>query len=124
MNFDFISTALAQGTQGAPSASKGVAPMLPMFLAIFVIFYFFLIRPQQKKSKDAQHMMDSLTKGDRVVTIGGIHGTIANIKKKGEKNSGDDIVVLKVAENTKLEMLRSAIARVIAKEEDAAAGKE
>ena len=122
MNFDFISTALAQGAQGTGTAAKSAPPMWPMFLAIFVIFYFFLIRPQQKKSKDAQNMMDSLGKGDRVVTIGGIHGTIATIKKKGEKNSGDDIVILRVAENTKLEMLRSAIARVIDKGEDA--GKE
>lgn len=120
MNFDFISTAFAQGTQGAAPA-KSAAPMWPMFLAIFVIFYFFLIRPQQKKSKDAQNMMDSLAKGDRVITIGGIHGSIVNIKKKGEKNSGDDIVVLKVSDTTKLEMLRSAIARVIEKGE---AGKE
>lgn len=120
MNFDFISTALAQGTT---PAAKSPAPMWPMFIAIFVIFYFFLIRPQQKKSKDARNMMDSLAKGDRVVTIGGIHGAIVSIKKKNEKDSGDDIVILKVSENTKLEMLRSAIARVIAKEEDAA-GKE
>ncbi len=122
MNFEFISTALAQGTQGAAPATKSAPPMWPMFLAIFVIFYFFLIRPQQKKSKEAQNMMDSLSKGDRVVTIGGIHGAIASIKKKGEKNSPDDIVVLRVSETTKLEMLRSAIARVIAKEEEA--GKE
>ncbi len=115
MNFELVSTAFAQ-TGGAPA--KGGAPMWPMFLLIFVVFYFFLIRPQHKKQKETQNMMDSLAKGDRVITIGGIHGTIANIKKKGEQNSGDDIVVLKVSDTTKLEMLRSAIARVVEKESE------
>jgi preprotein translocase subunit YajC len=112
MNFDLISTAYAQGS-GQPSG--GGAPIWPMFLLIFVVFYFFLIRPQHKKQKDTQIMLDSLAKGDRVVTIGGIFGTIINVKKKSEKNSGDDIVVLKVSDTTKLEMLRSSIARVLLK---------
>ena len=90
--------------------------MWPMFLLIFVVFYFFLIRPQHKKQKDTQSMLDSLAKGDRVVTIGGILGTIVNIKKKDEKGSGDDIVVLKVSDTTKLELLRTSIARVLEKE--------
>jgi preprotein translocase subunit YajC len=115
MNFDLISTAYAQGS-GQPFG--GGAPMWPMFLLIFVVFYFFLIRPQHKKQKDMQAMLNSLAKGDRVVTIGGILGTIVNIKKKDEKNSGDDTVVLKVSDTTKLEMLRSSIARVIAKESE------
>ena len=112
MNFEIVSTAFAQGNGSAP---KGGAPMWPMFLLIFVVFYFFLIRPQHKKQKETQSMLDSLAKSDRVVTIGGIHGAIANIKKKGEGMSPDDIIVLKVAENTKLEILRSAIARVLEK---------
>lgn len=114
MNFGLASTAYAQGTQHA--ASPGAAPLWPMLLAIFVIFYFFLIRPQQKRQKESQNMLNSLAKGDRVVTIGGIHGTIASIRKAGEKPDGDDIVILKVSESTKLEMLRSSIARVLSKE--------
>jgi preprotein translocase subunit YajC len=114
MNFDLISTAFAQGT--SKPATGGGAPMWPMFILIFVVFYFFLIRPQHKKQKDTQNMLNALAKGDRVVTIGGIFGTIMNIKKKDEKDSGDDVVVLKVSDTTKLEMLRSSIARVIAKE--------
>ena len=114
MNFDLVSTAFAQGNQ--PQPSGGGAPMWPMFLLIFVVFYFFLIRPQHKKQKDTQSMLDSLAKGDRVVTIGGILGTIVNIKKKDEKGSGDDIVVLKVSDTTKLELLRTSIARVLEKE--------
>lgn len=112
MNFDLISTVYAQGKE---QPSGGGAPIWPMFLLIFVVFYFFLIRPQHKKQKDTQIMLDSLAKGDRVVTIGGIFGTIINVKKKGEKNSGDDIVVLKVSDTTKLEMLRSSVARVLLK---------
>jgi len=115
MNFDLISTAYAQGSKPA----SGGAPMWPMFLLILVVFYFFLIRPQQKKQKEVQNMLDSLSKGDRVVTIGGIHGSIVNIKKTGEKDSGDDIIVLKVSDTTKLEMLRSSIARVVDKNDAA-----
>ncbi len=111
MNFELVSTAFAQGTETAPRA-----PMWPMFLAIFVVFYFFLIRPQQKRQKETQSMLNTLTKGDRVVTIGGIHGTIVAIKKQGEKPVGDDIVILKVSDSTRLEMLRSSIARVISRE--------
>jgi preprotein translocase subunit YajC len=113
MNFELISTAFAQGTEPAP---RSAAPMWPMFLLIFVVFYFFLIRPQQKKQKETQSMLNSLAKGDKVITIGGIHGTIVTIKKQGEKESGDDIVVLRVSESTKLDMLRSSIARVVSRE--------
>jgi preprotein translocase subunit YajC len=115
MNFHLVSEAYAQGGS-QPGGS--IAPMWPMFLLIFAVFYFFLIRPQQKKQKDLQNMLTALAKGDRVVTIGGIFGTIVNIKKKDEKNAGDDIVVLKVSDTTKLEMLRSSIARVIEKENE------
>jgi preprotein translocase subunit YajC len=119
MNFEFVSTALAQ-TTGKSGASS--APLWPMFIVIFAIFYFFLIRPQRKKQKDSQVMLDSLAKGDKIVTIGGIMGTIVAIKKKGEALSPDDTIVIKVAENTKLEMIRSSIGRVLAKESET--GKE
>ena len=112
MNFELISTAFAQGTQKAP---RGNAPIWPMLLALFAVFYFFIIRPQHKKQKDSQEMLNSIAKGDRIVTIGGICGTIVNIKEKKDSQKGDDIVVLKVADNTKLEMIRSSIARVIPK---------
>ena len=63
-------------------------------------------------------MLDSLAKGDRIVTIGGICGTIVNIKEKKDSQQDDDIVVLKVADNTKLEMIRSSIAKVLPKRGD------
>ena len=73
------------------------------FLLIFVIFYFFMIRPQQTRQRELQKMIDNLKKGDRVVTIGGVIGTITSLQ--------NDYVVLKVGdnENTKVEVLKSAI---------------
>jgi len=75
---------------------------LPLIL-IFVIFYFLLIRPQQKKQKEHQKMLESLKKNDRVVTIGGIHGVIQDIKK--------ETIVLKIDDDTKIMVDKSAIAR-------------
>lgn len=111
MNFELVKTAYAQAEQ----APKKTAPMWPMLIAIFAVFYFFIIRPQKKKQKDTQTMLQAVQKGSKVVTIGGICGTVLNIKKKGDKLSDDDIIVLKVSDNTKLEMIRSSIAKVIPK---------
>ena len=113
MNFEIISNAFAQG---AKDVSRGNAPIWPMLLALFAIFYFFIIRPQHKKQKDSQQMLNSLAKGDRIVTIGGICGTIVNIKEKKDSRKEDDIIVLKVSDNTKLEMVRSSIAKVFPKD--------
>ncbi|MDI3257494.1 MAG: preprotein translocase subunit YajC [Kyrpidia sp.] len=74
-------------------------------ILMFAIFYFLLIRPQQKRQKERQAMLSQLQKGDRVVTIGGIHGTIVDLD--------DDKVTLRVAETTKIVFERSAISSVI-----------
>ncbi|MCD6080975.1 MAG: preprotein translocase subunit YajC [Candidatus Omnitrophica bacterium 4484_49] len=79
-----------------------LAAFLPLII-IFGVFYFLLIRPQQKKQKEHQKMLDSLKRNDRVVTIGGIHGVIQDIKK--------DTVVLKIDDETKVMVDKSAIAR-------------
>lgn len=85
-----------QGTEANP-----VMAFLPLIL-MFGVFYFLLIRPQQKKEKDRKNMIQNLKKGDRVVTSGGILGTVVGVK--------DSIVVLKVGdEDTKIEFLKSAI---------------
>lgn len=76
------------------------------FIAIIAIFYFFIIRPQNKKQKETQKMIDALKKGDKVVTIGGIHGLVSQTKEK--------TVIIKVDEGVKIEFNRSAIAAVIA----------
>ena len=98
---------LQTSTGTAPSAS-GMAGMLSTFLpmiAIFAIFYFFLIRPQNKKQKETEKMIAALKKGDKVGTIGGIHGVISSTKEK--------TVVVKVDDNTKIEFNRTAIATVV-----------
>lgn len=77
---------------------------IPLIL-LFVIFYFLLIRPQQKQQKQRKEMLSSLKKGDRVVTIGGMHGVIKEID--------DKIISLRVADNLNLKFARGAIDRVI-----------
>lgn len=100
--------AAAVAAEGEVPASMGIvgtlAPLLPMIL-IFVIFYFMLIRPQRKKEKKVQEMLNALKVGDRVSTIGGIYGTITNIK--------DDTLELSVGrDNVKLIFARWAIRQV------------
>ena len=74
---------------------------IAFLVAIFIIFYFFMIRPQNKKRKELQNMRESLKKGDSVVTIGGIHGKVADIK--------ETTIVLSVDANTKIKVDKSSI---------------
>jgi preprotein translocase subunit YajC len=100
-----ISAAYAMGQSGAPGQSGGGAfGGLLMILIIFGIFYFLLVRPQMKKQKQHQAMIGSLKKGDQVVTAGGIHGSVVGLK--------DDIVVLKIADQVKVEVSRNCIATI------------
>ena len=101
------------------AAATPQGSMLSMFLPlalIFVIFYIFIIRPQNKKQKETQKMIDALKKGDKIVTIGGIHGTISSTKEQ--------TVIVKVDENTKIEFSRSAIASVITDKAETASDTE
>ena len=94
--------ALAPAPQGTESTAPGWVAMMPMVLMV-VIFYFLLIRPQQKKAKDHQAMLKTIAHGDKVTTNGGIIGVITGLKDKSiTLRSGD----------TKLEILRSAIAEI------------
>lgn len=92
--------------QNESSAQGGsmLMTVLP-FVLIIAIFYFFIIRPQNKKQKETEKMINALKKGDKVVTIGGIHGVVSSTKEK--------TVIVKVDDNTKLEFNRSAIATVV-----------
>ena len=76
---------------------------LPLIL-VFVIFYFLILRPQSKRQKDMQKMVEALQKGDRVLTTGGLYGDVVDVKK--------DTVILKVAENVKMEFAKSAVVSV------------
>jgi preprotein translocase subunit YajC len=81
-------------------------PLMNLFplLIIFVIFYFMLIRPQKSREKEHQKMLNTLNKNDDIVTTGGVHGTIVNVK--------DKTVILRIDENVKIEIEKSSIAYV------------
>ena len=95
---------------GAPQgAVEGAAPnplssFLPI-IAIIAIFYFLIIRPKSKERKETEKMLSAIKKGDRIVTIGGLYGTIQTVR--------DTTVIIKADDNVKLEFLRTAISRVI-----------
>jgi len=106
-----ISTAYAQGT-GLLDQSA-LIQFLPLVL-IFIVFYFLLIRPQQKKAKDQRSMLDALRRGDRVVTGGGILGTVSKVVSPEE-------VEVDIAPGVRVKVLRSTITSVLAKPDPAAA---
>jgi preprotein translocase subunit YajC len=95
---------------GAPGGAEVATPsgnimtFLP-FIAIILIFYILIIRPQNKKRKETEKMLSALKKGDKVVTIGGLHGTIQSVK--------ESTVIIKADDNVKLEFLRSAVSNVV-----------
>ena len=89
--------------------SSGFAQFIPLIL-IFVIFYFFLIRPQQKKVKDHKAMIASLKRGDEIITSGGMIGTIDRVME-------DDRIEVIIGENVKVQIIRSTITSLFKKEE-------
>ena len=96
-----------------PSPGDQIMHQIPFFIFFGVIFYFLLIRPQQKQRREQQKLIDSLRTGDKVVTSGGIHGLITNVK--------DRTVLLKVADNVKIEIDRASVATVVERGSEAAA---
>ena len=104
MSFDLITPAFAQAT-GLPGGSD-LMTFLPM-IAIFVVFYFLLIRPQQKKAKEAKAMLEALQKGDEVVTAGGLLGRIAKLT--------DQYATIEIAPNTEIIVQRQAVAQLLPK---------
>ncbi|HHO48090.1 MAG TPA: preprotein translocase subunit YajC [Desulfobacteraceae bacterium] len=94
-----IGTAFAQGG-ATPPAGSGFASFIPLIL-IFVVFYFLLIRPQQKKAKEHQIFLSALKKSDEVVTSGGIHGRITGLT--------DAVVTMEIAEGVRIKVNRSSI---------------
>jgi preprotein translocase subunit YajC len=91
----------ADPSGGGPSPFSMLLPILGMLL----IFYFLMIRPQQKRQKEVHKMLAGVKKGDRVLTASGLYGTVSGVK--------DDVVVLQIAENVKVEMLKSAVTGVV-----------
>jgi preprotein translocase subunit YajC len=101
---DLLFLAQAQPSSPAPSPGGGIGFFVP-FIFIFIIMYFMLFRPQKKRQQEQQRLIAALKTGDRVVTNAGIHGLIANVK--------ETTVILKVADNVKIEMEKSAISNVV-----------
>lgn len=95
---------LAQTPAPSPGASSGLLGLLP-FVFIFIIMYYVMLRPQMKRQKEAARLVSTLKTGDRVVTSSGIHGLISNVK--------DTTVIVKVADNVKIEMEKSAVTNVV-----------
>lgn len=100
-----ISPAYAQAT-GVASQGDTLLTFLPM-IAIFAVFYFLMIRPQQKKAKEARAMLDALEKGNEVVTSGGLVGRISKL--------ADQYAVIEVAPNVEITVQRGAIAQLLPK---------
>lgn len=93
-----------QSAGATPASSQSILMTVLPFVIIIVIFYFFIIRPQNKKQKETEKMIAAIKKGDKVVTIGGIHGVVSSTKEK--------TVIVKVDDNTKIEINRSAVSGV------------
>ena len=94
-----LAYAMGAGQAGG-GAGAGIAGFLPIIL-IFIIFYFLLIRPQQKRAKDHKSMLDALQKGDAVVTAGGLYGKITGLT--------DTVATLEIAEKVRVKVSRSQI---------------
>jgi len=97
-------TLLAQAASPAPAGPTPLASFVPIIL-IFVIMYFLLFRPQMRRQKEQAALVSQLKTGDRVVTASGIHGLISNVK--------DRTVIVKIADNVKIEMEKSAVTSVV-----------
>ena len=111
------STTSSASIDGAEATAAGGSmwPTLIMFGAVILIFYFLIIRPQRKRDKEAKDMLAAIKKGDKIVTIGGIRGTVAIVK--------ESTVIIKVDDNTRIEFSKSAISAVLNKKEEATAEK-
>jgi preprotein translocase subunit YajC len=98
------------GTGGGTGGGGGLGAFLPLII-IFAIFYFLLIRPQQKKSKQHKQLLAELKKGDKVVSSGGLHGVITGL--------ADDVVTVEISPKVRVKITRSSIAGVMRKSESA-----
>ncbi|MBL7007266.1 MAG: preprotein translocase subunit YajC, partial [Spirochaetia bacterium] len=105
--FSSLPFLLAAPEGGTSSSGGSMVTTFITFGLIIVVFYFLIIRPQRKRDKDTKAMINAVKKGDKVVTIGGIRGTVMSVK--------DTVIVLKVDDNTKLEFNKSAVSTVLEK---------
>ena len=106
MDFAYLVANAAQ----APGGIKGLLVSFGPFILIIVVMYFLLFRSQRKKTQERQRMLDAMRAGDRVVTAGGIIGTIVSVK--------DKVAVLKIAESTQVDINRASITGILEKKAD------
>ncbi|MDF2232613.1 preprotein translocase subunit YajC [Albimonas sp. CAU 1670] len=104
----FITPAYAQTAAGDPMGAFG--SFVPLIL-IFAIFYFLMIRPQQKRAKEHKAMLEALRRGDHVITAGGLMGKVTRVKE------GEDEIEVEIAEGVKVRCVRGTIAQVVSKTE-------
>ena len=109
MNFvsriEALNFLMAQADPGAASPTGGLMSMAPLMIAFIAIMYFLTIRPQQKRDKERQEMLNALSKGDEVITTGGICGRVVSLKEAD--------VVLEVGKDVTIKFVRGSIAQVI-----------
>ena len=106
----FVTPAFAQAAGG--SAGGSLVAQLPFFIAIFAIFYFLLIRPQQKKVKEHQAMVEALRRGDQVITAGGLVGKVTKVRDDGE-------IEVELAKDVNVRVIKGTIQSVRSKTEPA-----
>lgn len=111
----FLTPAYAQAAGGAPGGSAFLVQMAPLVL-IFIVMYFLLIRPQQRKLKDHRAMVSAVRRGDQVITQGGIIGKVAKVKEDG---SGE--IEVEIAEGVRVRVLKHTLTSVMSKTEPASA---
>lgn len=101
-----MTTLYVMAMMGAPQGQGGnpLIQLMP-FILIILVMYFLILRPQMRRQKEHRTMLESIKKGDKILSSGGIVGTVVGIREK------DDILIVKIAENVKVEMSRSAIAK-------------
>lgn len=112
---NLMGNSVSSDAAASGAAGSGVSSIV-MLVVMLLVFYFLLIRPQKKRDKEAKEMMAGLRKGDRIVTIGGIHGTIATVR--------ENTVVVKVEDDMKIEFSKSAVSSVVSRSEAPAKAEE
>ncbi len=98
--------AMGQGGAAGEGAQGGFTAFIPLIL-MFVIFYFLLIRPQQKKTKEHREMISNLKKGDRIITSGGLHGRITGVKE------AENVLVVEIADKVRVKVARGNVALLV-----------
>ncbi len=104
----FITLMAGGAAEGGAAQGGGIMSFLPI-IAIFMVLYFLMIRPQAKRQKEQRQMLAEIQQGEEIVTIGGIHGTVSGIRE------ADNSLIVKIADNTKIIIDRSAVGRKLEK---------